>query len=229
VAVDVVAGFAKACRENGCALIGGETAEMTDLYAPGEYDLAGMIVGLVERDRILDGSRVREGDVLVGLPSAGLHTNGFSLARRVLFPEFDVRDRPGELGGATVGEALLAVHRSYLGAIRALADEDLAHAFVHVTGGGIPGNSDRVMPAGLTHAIDWSAWERPAIFRMIQEKGGVPESDMRRTFNLGIGLVAVVPATGLQPALDRLRASGEQPIPMGRVGRAETVGDAAEP
>jgi phosphoribosylformylglycinamidine cyclo-ligase len=229
VAVDVVAGFAKACRENGCALIGGETAEMPDLYAPGEYDLAGMIVGLVERDRILDGSRVREGDVLVGLPSAGLHTNGFSLARRVLFPEFDVRDRPGELGGATVGEALLAVHRSYLGAIRALADEDLAHAFVHVTGGGIPGNSDRVMPAGLTHAIDWSAWERPAIFRMIQEKGGVPESDMRRTFNLGIGLVAVVPATGLQPALDRLRASGEQPIPMGRVGRAETVGDAAEP
>lgn len=146
VAEQIIRGFATACRENGCALIGGETAEMPDFYAADEYDLAGMIVGVVDRDAILDGSRVQAGDVLIGLPSTGLHTNGYSLARKVLLSRFSVHDRPPELEGASVGEALLAVHRSYLKPIRALIEADCVHALVHVTGGGIPGNTARVVP-----------------------------------------------------------------------------------
>ncbi|QXD15342.1 phosphoribosylformylglycinamidine cyclo-ligase [Rhodocaloribacter litoris] len=219
VAEAVVRGFATACRENGCALIGGETAEMPDLYETGEYDLAGTIVGVVEKEQILDGSRVQEGDVLIGLPSTGLHTNGYSLARKVLFAHYGVADRPAGLGGQTVGEALLAVHRSYLQAIRALIEQDLAHAFVHVTGGGIPGNTARVMPEGLTFEVDYAAWERPALFRLIQSLGNVPEEDMRRTFNLGIGLIAVVPAGQVEAAEAVLRARGEAPVQIGRVGR----------
>lgn len=217
VAVDVVTGFAKACRENGCALIGGETAEMPDLYSEGEYDLAGTIVGVVEKSRILDGTRVERGDMLVGLPSTGLHTNGYSLARKVLFGEFEHEDRPDELGGRSVGDALLSVHRSYLKAIHSLADDDLAHAFVHVTGGGIPGNTDRLMPEGLTHAVEYGAWDRPPLFQLIQETGSVPEDDMRRTFNLGIGLIAVVPSERAGQTMDRLRSAGERPILIGEI------------
>ncbi len=217
VAEDIISGFAKACKENGCALIGGETAEMPGIYAAGEYDLAGTVVGIVEKERILDGSRVERGDVLVGLPSTGLHTNGYSLARKVLFEHFEVSDTPEALGGTSVGEVLLAVHRSYLAAIQALAADDLAHAFVHVTGGGIPGNTVRVMPEGLTFSVDYSAWERPAIFDLIQEKGGVPEDDMRRTFNLGIGLIALVAPDNLETVLERWRGSGEAPIILGHV------------
>lgn len=217
VAVEVVSGFAEACVENGVALIGGETAEMPDLYARGEYDLAGTVVGIVEKSRILDGSRVGEGDVLLGLPSTGLHTNGYSLARNVLFQHFDVDNAPKELGGQTVADALLAVHRSYLAPIRALTGSDLAHAFVHVTGGGIPGNTRRVMPDGLTFEVDYDAWPRPPIFELIQTLGGVPEDDMRRTFNLGIGLVAIVPAAHAEAAEAAWRAMGEAPVRMGKV------------
>lgn len=219
VAEAVIRGFAAGCRENGCALIGGETAEMPDLYQAGEYDLAGMIVGVVEQKEILDGSRVRAGDVLIGLPSTGLHTNGYSLARHVLFRHHDVTDTPPALGGATVGEALLAVHRSYLPVIRMLLDEFRPHAFVHVTGGGIPGNTRRVIPEGLTYEIDYSAWERPALFRYIQELGAVPEDDMRRTFNLGIGLIGLFGADEAESVLARLRACGEDPIVLGTVVR----------
>ena len=217
VAEQVVRGFTQACRENGCALIGGETAEMPDLYTPGEYDLAGTIVGVVEKRKILDGSRVTDGDVLIGLPSTGLHTNGYSLARKVLFAHYDVEDTPDVLGGETVGAALLRVHRSYLAAIQALLAVDAAHAFVHVTGGGIPGNTARVIPEGLQYEVDYEVWERPALFRLIQEKGAVPEDDMRRTFNLGIGLVAVVPEARAEAAVEALEAMGEQPIRIGRV------------
>ncbi|MBO6577375.1 MAG: phosphoribosylformylglycinamidine cyclo-ligase [Rhodothermales bacterium] len=217
VAEDVIAGFAVACRENGCALIGGETAEMPDLYQEGEYDLAGTVVGVVEKDRILDGSRVEKGDVLIGLPSTGLHTNGYSLARKVLFSRFEVTDRPDALGGASVGEALLAVHRSYLQAIQALTERDMAHGFVHVTGGGIPGNTRRIMPDGLTFEVLYEAWERPALFRLIQEIGHVPEEDMRRTFNLGIGLIACVPGAAASEALEIWRSMGEEPAVIGRV------------
>ena len=217
VAEQIVRGFTQACLENGCALIGGETAEMPGLYAPGEYDLAGTIVGIVEKHKILDGSRVRAGDVLIGLPSTGLHTNGYSLARKVLFARFDVEDKPDILGGEPIGEALLRVHRSYLKPIRTLLAETLAHAFVHVTGGGIPGNTARVIPAGLHFEVDYEAWQRPALFRLIQQVGAVPEEDMRRTFNLGLGLIALVPEARTEAAVEALEALGEQPIRMGRV------------
>ncbi len=217
VAEQVVRGFTTACRENGCALIGGETAEMPDLYGDGEYDLAGTIVGVVEKDRILDGSRVAAGDVLLGLPSTGLHTNGYSLARKVLFEHFDVADRPAELRGASVGDALLAVHRSYLHAIQALVAPDLASGFVHVTGGGIPGNTARIIPDGLRYEVDYESWERPPIFGLIQSLGQVPEDDMRRTFNLGIGLIAVVPEQSVAEAERVLGERGEIVTRIGRV------------
>lgn len=221
VAVDVVSGFARGCVANGCALIGGETAEMPDLYAPGEYDLAGTIVGAVEYDRVIDGSAVREGDVLIGLPSTGLHTNGYSLARKVLFPRFALEARPDELGGRSLVDALLAVHRSYLAPIRALIAQSVAHAFVHVTGGGIPGNTVRVIPAALTFDVDYDAWQRPGLFRLIQREGGVPEEDMRRTFNLGMGLIAVVDGARADDAISILEALGESPVRIGHVRRPD--------
>ena len=217
----VVKGFAKACRENGCALIGGETAEMPDLYARGEYDLAGTIVGVVERDEIVDGAAITAGDVLLGLPSTGLHTNGYSLARKVLFDRFVAADTPDALGGETVAAALLRVQRSYLDAIQALIAEGLAHGFSHVTGGGLVGNTSRILPDGLALEVDWDAWRRPALFRLIQETGAVPEDDMRRTFNLGVGLVVVVAEPDRQRALAVLGALGEPAFEIGRVVRAD--------
>ncbi len=217
VAEQIVRGFTTACRENGCALIGGETAEMPDLYDAGEYDLAGTIVGVVEKSEILDGSRVVEGDVLIGLPSTGLHTNGYSLARKILFAHYTVDDTPTDLGGETLGDALLRVHRSYLKSIRALLDAGAAHAFVHVTGGGIPGNTARVIPDGLGFEVDYNAWQRPALFNLIQRLGQVPEEDMRRTFNLGIGLIAVVSASSVEDAMRVLATQGEQPVRIGQV------------
>ena len=162
----VVKGFATACTENGCALIGGETAEMPDLYARGEYDLAGTIVGVVERDEIVDGSAIEAGDVLLGLPSTGLHTNGYTLARKVLFERFVAGDTPEALGGATVAEALLRVHRSYLDVIQALIAEDLAHGFAHVTGGWLVGNTSRIVPDGL--ALDGTHMH-PAYVNVLEE------------------------------------------------------------
>ncbi len=217
VAEQIVVGFTTACVENGCALIGGETAEMPDLYNEGEYDLAGTIVGLVDRSKIIDGSAIRAGDVLIGLPSTGLHTNGYSLARRVLFAHFGPDDRPDELGGETIAEALLKVHRSYLKPIRALIDRELASGFVHVTGGGIPGNTVRVIPEGLSFTVEYQAWRRPKIFDLIQRLGDVPEDDMRDTFNLGIGLIAVVPAERSPEAVSVLKSIGENPVEIGRV------------
>lgn len=217
VAEDVIRGFTVACKANGCALIGGETAEMPDLYAPGEYDLAGTVVGIVERSQILDGSRVEAGDVLIGLPSTGLHTNGYSLARKVLFAHYDVQDTPTALDGLAVGEALLAVHRSYLRAIQALLSAGVVHAFAHITGGGIPGNTRRIIPDGLHFEVDWTAWTPPPLFGHIQHLGEVPEADMRRAFNMGIGLVAVVPEAQVEAALETWRSEGEHPVVMGRV------------
>ena len=215
----VVKGFAKACTENGCALIGGETAEMPDLYARGEYDLAGTIVGVVERDGIVDGTQVEEGDLLLGLPSTGLHTNGYTLARKVLFGRFVAGDTPDALQGETVGDALLRVHKSYLDAIQALIAEDLAHGFAHVTGGGLVGNTSRILPDGLGLDVAWDAWSRPPLFRLIQEVGEVPEDDMRRTFNLGVGLVVVIPEASRERALTVLGALGEPAFEVGRVVR----------
>lgn len=215
----VVRGFARGCQENGCALIGGETAEMPDLYDAGDVDLVGCIVGLADKGRILDGRHVEAGDVLLGLPSTGLHTNGYTLARKVLFEHFDIDDTLEVLGGGTVGEALLAVHRSYLNAMQALLVEEQAHAFAHITGGGLAGNLARVVREqdGLAFDIDHGAWERPPLFGLIQQRGDVPEADMRRTFNLGIGLVAVVPERQAEAAARTLEARGEAPRRIGRV------------
>ncbi len=217
VAEAVVSGFADACEQNGCALIGGETAEMPGLYDAADYDVSGTIVGVVERDKILDGSAVQPGDVLIGLPSTGLHTNGYSLARKVLFQHHALADTPNELGGQTVGDALLAVHRSYLQAIQALTTRDLASAFVHVTGGGLPGNTPRVVGEGNGFEIDYDAWERPGLFRLIQRLGDVPEDDMRATFNLGIGLVAIVPSAKVDEVEEVWREMGESPVRIGVV------------
>lgn len=214
VAEQVINGFVTACAENGCALIGGETAEMPGMYAPSEYDIAGTIVGLVEKDRILRREMVREGDVVIGLPSTGLHTNGYSLARAALLPHFSLDAYFEDLQG-TLADALLAVHRSYYNALFPLLQDGNIHALSHVTGGGIIGNTARVMPDTLSLDIDWEAWERPRIFSMMQELGKVPEEDMRRTFNLGVGMICIVDAGKADDILQALAA--EHPFLMGRV------------
>jgi len=180
-AAQVIAGFAKACRENRCSLIGGETAEMPGLYDPHEFDLAGMIVGVAEKHRIIDGRRIRKGDVLIGLPSTGLHTNGFSLARAALLSKFSTDDRVDDLG-TTVGESLLAVHRSYLGVVQPLFSRFDIRGLAHITGGGIVGNTRRVIPRSRSLTMRWDAWDRPPIFRLIQNSGNVPEQEHRSCF-----------------------------------------------
>ncbi len=216
VAAEVVRGFAKACRENGCALIGGETAEMPGMYAEQHYDLSGTIVGVVEKRRIIDGSSVRKGDILIGLPSTGLHTNGYSLARAVLLKEYTL-DRHVEELGTTLGESLLAVHRSYLHAVSPILRRLPVHGLSHITGGGIVGNTMRVVPRARKLSIDWAAWKRPPIFELIQKVGEVPEDDMRRTFNLGIGLVMIVPARAADAVVAMLRRKNERAIMIGEI------------
>ena len=213
----VIQGFVVACKQNGCALIGGETAEMPGMYAEGEYDLAGTIVGVVEKADLVDGSRIEAGDILLGLPSTGLHTNGYSLARKVLFERFDLEDRPGALGGESIRDVLLAIHRSYLRPIRALLEAGVGRGLVHVTGGGIPGNTARVVPEGLTFEVDYDRWERPAIFSLIGELGPVSEDDLRCTFNLGIGLIAIVSPRDVDRALRLLRNLREEPVMIGDI------------
>ena len=215
VAVQVIEGFSTACVENKCALIGGETAEMPDIYEPGEYDLAGTIVGVVDKEDIIDGSTIQRGDVLIGFPSSGLHTNVYSLARHALFPTYDVHDSPAELQGVSIGNALLAVHKSYLGAIDSWQKCVPVHGLVHVTGGGIPGNTKRVIPDGLSFQVDYGAWKRPGIFNLIQQAGAVPEDDMQKAFNLGIGLIAIVPEAAAAHVLKNL--SSENPVVIGSV------------
>ena len=210
VAVQIVEGLARACRDNGCALLGGETAEMPGFYADGEYDVAGFIVGVVERDRLIDGRAVAPGDVLIAIPSSGLHTNGYSLARRIVFDRLrlDVRDPLPELG-TTVGDALLAPHRSYLPLIRPLLAKRIIKAMAHITGGGITENLPRVLPAGAEALVRIGAWEVPPIFRWLGTAGAVPQEDMLRTFNMGIGLIVVVARSDADGVLGALREAGE--------------------
>lgn len=190
VAVQVIEGFAIACRENGVALIGGETAEMPSIYHDGEYDMSGTIVGVVSRDKIIDGSRIKTGDILIGLESNGLHTNGYSLARNIFFPKYNHDTYFDELG-ETLGRSLLRVHRSYLHDVRKLLELDLLNGISHITGGGIVGNTMRIMPDGLGLSIDWNAWEMPPIFKLMQREGNVSDDEMRHVFNLGIGMILV--------------------------------------
>jgi phosphoribosylformylglycinamidine cyclo-ligase len=217
VAEQVISGFAIACRENGCALIGGETAEMPSMYAEGEYDVAGTIVGVVEKSRMMRGDTLQAGDVLLGLRSTGLHTNGYSLARKVLFPKFSPNEYITELG-TTLGEALLAVHRSYLPAMKPLLEKNmnnaLVHGLSHITGGGIVGNTMRVVPKSLRLDIDWSAWELPPLFALIQREGGIADEEMRRAFNCGIGFIVIVPEASADAVVALLP---EKPVVMGRV------------
>jgi phosphoribosylformylglycinamidine cyclo-ligase len=218
-AEQVILGFVKACKENRCALVGGETAEMPGIYGERDFDIAGMIVGVVEEKETINGKRIKKGDVLIGLPSSGLHTNGYSLARRVLLTEFSLHDHFAELG-CTIGESLLAVHRSYLSSVFPLLSKHSIKGLSHITGGGIIGNTIRVVPEGLGLRIDWNSWNRPPIFKLIQKVGNVPEDDMRRTFNLGIGLIVIVSPKDADNLLKSLRLKGELPFVMGEIKKS---------
>ncbi len=222
VAEAVVRGIANACKESGCALLGGETAELPGMYAAGEYDLAGFAVGVVARKKIVDGTRVEKGCVAIALPSSGLHSNGYSLARKVLFGamKLEWRDRPGALGGQSVGEALLTPTRLYARATQALLGAAVdVRAMSHITGGGLPGNLPRVLPESLGVRVDATSatWQRPALFDLIARGGPVEEAEMRRTFNLGVGFVVVVAAAEEARAIEVLRAAGERPFVLGPV------------
>lgn len=218
VAGDVIKSFAAACKANNCALIGGETAEMPDIYQEGEFDLAGTIVGIVDEDAIINGRQITSGDVLIGLESSGLHTNGYSLARKVLFKQYDVDDIPdGSPDQESVGQTLLKVHRSYLPLIRQLKKIDGVHGFSHITGGGIYGNTSRIIPQGLQLEIDWNSWSRPFIFELIRRTGNVPEEAMREAFNLGIGLVAVISESAADSVISSLHELNEPAHIIGKV------------
>jgi phosphoribosylformylglycinamidine cyclo-ligase len=210
VAAQIVEGLARACTDNGCALLGGETAEMPGFYAAGEYDVAGFIVGAVDRAQIIDGRSIAAGDVLIGLPSNGLHTNGYSLARKIAFEvlKLDVGSHVPELG-ETVGEALLRPHRSYLPVIGPLLGRGLIKGMAHITGGGITDNLPRVLPAGTAACVDRTSWRVPPVFRWLGEAGRVPEYDMRRALNMGIGLILVVAANDADAVHRALLNAGE--------------------
>jgi phosphoribosylformylglycinamidine cyclo-ligase len=218
VAEQVVRGIAAACKESGCALLGGETAELPGMYATGEYDLAGFAVGVVARRKIVDGTRVAAGDVAIALPSSGLHSNGYSLARAALdAAKLDLGARPAELQGKTVGEALLTPTRLYPRAVQAVLGAGVdVRAMSHVTGGGIPGNLPRVLPDRLGLRIA-HAWSRAPIFDLVKKAGAVEEAEMRRTFNVGVGFVFIVPAEARARTEDALRAAGEASFVLGHV------------
>ena len=213
---EVIKGFVTACKENGVALIGGETAEMPDIYEPGEFDLAGTIVGIVDEEKVINGAEIEQGSLLLGFKSSGLHTNGYSLARNVLFSTYGVHDYVEKLD-CTIAEELLKVHRSYLGLISELKELDGVNGFSHITGGGMLGNTKRILPKGLSLDIDWNSWKRPAVYNLIQDIGNVPEEDMQATFNLGIGLVTVVSASVVSAVKAKCEALVEEVFEVGRV------------
>jgi phosphoribosylformylglycinamidine cyclo-ligase len=218
VAEQVIGGVARACRDNGCALIGGETAEMPGFYADGEYDIAGFIVGVVEKTKVIDGRAIVPGDVLIGLPSAGLHTNGYSLARRVFF---DVAGWTTDTFvadlGTRVGDALLAPHTSYLSIVRPLIERDVIKGLAHITGGGITENLPRTLPDGCAADVDLQSWTVPPIFRLLQAYGGIASDEMRRAFNMGVGLVIVCAARDAERVITLASAAGSEPFRLGVV------------
>lgn len=226
VVESLVEGVARGCRANGAALLGGETAEMPDLYAPGEYDLAGTIVGMVEEDRVIDGSAIRAGDAIVALASSGLHTNGYSLARRIVFERMGLSPEdpfPGE--DDTVAGVLLRVHRSYLNPLWPVIEHGDAHGLAHITGGGLTDNVPRILPAELDARFRLDSWEVPNVFRVLQREGGVAEDEMFRAFNMGIGMVVVVPADRAEAVAAELNAAGERAWIAGEIvpGTGKTV------
>ncbi len=215
VAAAVIRGIAQGCREAGAGLVGGETAEMPGMYAAGDYDLAGFCVGVVERERIIDGHAIRPGDALIGIASSGVHSNGYSLVRRVLEREPAAATR--ELQGKPLIDQLLAPTRIYVRALRRLIDEVPVNGLCHITGGGLTDNLPRIIPDALAARIDTAAREWPAVFDWLQDTGGIATAEMYRTFNCGVGMVAIVPASDAQNALDVLRAGGEDAWVLGDV------------
>jgi len=222
--VDLVRGVTAACWENGCALLGGETAEMPGFYAPGDYELVGFIVGMADRAKIFDGQRVRPGDLLVGLPSSGLHTNGYSLARKILFETLALdpgQELPGSPDRVTVAQELLKTHRSYLPSVGALLDDPGLHAMAHITGGGLTDNLPRVLPESCRAEVHLDTWKVPHIFHLLQSEGGVSRDEMLRVFNMGVGFVLIVDPDFAAPALERLKNAGQEPFLIGKVVEGE--------
>ena len=216
VAANIIEGFSIACKENGCALIGGETAEMPGLYDEKEYDISGTIVGIVDKGKIIDGKTIIKGDLLLGFKSNGLHTNGYSLARKVLFEKFKLNEKIPGLN-SNLGEELLKVHKSYLKLINTLKEKIEVKGFAHITGGGIVGNTTRILPEGLRLNISWDNWEVPAIFKLIQKTGRITDDEMRKVFNLGVGLVAVIGKNQQDAALKIANELGEEYFLIGKV------------
>lgn len=222
VAEKIVEGIAEACRHNGCALIGGETAEMPGFYPEGEYDLAGFIVGVADKSRIITGAKVSAGDLLLGLPSNGLHTNGYSLARKLFFevagysPDTYVNDLKGKAGAE-----LMKTHKSYWPVLRKLIDAELVHAMAHITGGGITDNLPRVLPKGMAAVVQLGTWPVLPVFTHMQDIGNVPHDDMMRTFNMGIGMVLVVPAKKFKRVQLMIEKCGEKSYLIGRIVKGD--------
>ncbi|MCU0858314.1 MAG: phosphoribosylformylglycinamidine cyclo-ligase [Pontiellaceae bacterium] len=215
---EVISGLCKACRENGCSLLGGETAEMPGLYPKGEYDLVGTIIGQVEKKKVITGKSIRKGDVIIGLPSSGLQTNGYSLARKVIFEKAGktLKDLvPGTK--LTFEKALLAVHQSFLKPVTALMNKVQVHGMAHITGGGLVDNVPRVLPKTVDAVFDRSTWETPAIYQFIEKEGAVDHEEMYRVFNMGIGYVIIVRAADEKPALETLKKAGQKALVIGRV------------
>lgn len=212
----IIKGFSIACKQNGCSLIGGETAEMPGLYSEGDYDISGTIVGIVEKNKVINGKEIKKGDVLIGFPSNGLHTNGYSLARKVLLEKYNLSDKIDSLG-SSLGEELLKVHKSYLLLIKKLTKTIKVKGFSHITGGGIVGNTIRIIPKKLKLKINWDAWNIPPVFDLIQKTGEINDDEMRKVFNLGIGLVAVVSKTKADECIEIAKGLKEKPILIGEI------------
>jgi phosphoribosylformylglycinamidine cyclo-ligase len=223
VVSDVVRGVAIACKENGCSLLGGETAQMPEFYAADEYDLAGFIVGISERDAVLDGSRVQVGDTLIGMGSSGLHTNGYTLARKIVFEVMNLGvDDPFPETGGTVAEALLAVHRSYLHGVMPSVQDGTIRALAHITGGGIPGNLLRCL-GDHGASIDLNSWEVPPVFQVMEEAASVARTEMLRVFNMGVGMIAACADSEVEGLLKALSGRGEDAWVIGEVTDSGSV------
>jgi len=214
---DVVFGLSKACKENECALIGGETAEMPGFYGENEYDLCGTVVGAVDGDNLLSNRKTNKDDLLIGLPSTGLHTNGYSLARKVLLDKFSIDEYIPELD-SSISDSLLSIHKSYLNTLSDALNQDWLLGLSHITGGGLESNTYRILPRDQKLKVDWNAWEWPSIFKLIQNVGNVPTSDMKRSFNLGIGMVLVIKKNDLSKAETYLKEKKEPYCILGEIG-----------
>jgi len=214
VAANVIQGFAQGCLENDCALIGGETAEMPSIYKDEEYDVSGTIVGIVSKEKVVNGENISVGDILIGLPSTGLHTNGYSLARKVLLDKYEINEYIEELE-STLADSLLAIHKSYLKPVLPLVESELLTGISHITGGGIIGNTKRILPKDCELKINWGSWKIPAIFELIQKVGDITDEEMRKAFNMGIGMILVVKKTNFDKVINILKA--ENPLVIGEI------------